>query len=533
MHRKGPGLPSMLAWKSPEKTQELFTVKGIQMKRIFVGVLGLFLALSAQAMNLLVQGNTLFASGPVEDDYGKFTDALAKPGIERVVLLNSPGGDLWTGMNVGRLIASKGLHTVVAGYCISSCSIMFMGGQTRSFSSVYPPRGTLLGIHGPHNLQTKRVNPLAAGQIYAFFKQQIGERFNADIINKALYEMEDAGALLRVYHPIRPPALLSHHCRAVQTPRKDCTDFKDHDALTLGLITSTELTSLELPESLRAIPTVLGRELTELLGDPEGFLEAISSRQCTADSCRKLATGLLGLRAHKAIAVPVTGAGLGTTANRASPEHAFLSAVYVCNHVKDRPVRLCETQAVNSFDTRGFYIPQGPAPEAVLAKLVPPAERFYANEEFGGSMTSATGLRTQKMVDITPQSLDGIPVLGTQALVRALKGPAAPVLIDVGYAAVTLPGAQTLLFGGLAFDEAPKELAYEARFQGLLKLLSPDPAAPVVFFSTNRESWFSVNAALRASKLGYTQVRWYRGGLESWSAAGLPVMLSMVRAVAN
>jgi hypothetical protein len=108
-----------------------------------------------------------------------------------------------------------------------------------------------------------------------------------------------------------------------------------------------------------------------------------------------------------------------------------------------------------------FLHPQPPAPEAILAQLTPPAERFYANDEFGGNMTSATGLRTQKMVDITPQRLDGIPVLGTQALVRGLKGPAGPVLIDVGHAAVTLPGAQTLLFAGLAFNEAPKELAYE------------------------------------------------------------------------
>jgi hypothetical protein len=156
-----------------------------------------------------------------------------------------------------------------------------------------------------------------------------------------------------------------------------------------------------------------------------------------------------------------------------------------------------------------FLHPQPPAPEAILAQLTPPAERFYANDEFGGNMTSATGLRTQKMVDITPQRLDGIPVLGTQALVRGLKGPAGPVLIDVGHAAVTLPGAQTLLFAGLAFHEAPKELAYEPQI------------------------WFGVNAALRASKLGYTHARWYRGGLESWRPAGVPVMPTVVRAVAN
>ena len=104
------------------------------MRKILVALMFCAMALAAQAMTLVVQGNAVFATGSVEEDYGQFAEALAKPGIERVVLFNSPGGDLWTGMRIGRLIADKGLHTVVAGYCISSCSIMFMGGRTRSFS---------------------------------------------------------------------------------------------------------------------------------------------------------------------------------------------------------------------------------------------------------------------------------------------------------------------------------------------------------------------------------------------------------------
>jgi rhodanese-related sulfurtransferase len=33
----------------------------------------------------------------------------------------------------------------------------------------------------------------------------------------------------------------------------------------------------------------------------------------------------------------------------------------------------------------------------------------------------------------------------------------------------------------------------------------------------------SYNAALRAVNLGYTQVFWYRGGIEAWQLAGLQV----------
>ena len=32
----------------------------------------------------------------------------------------------------------------------------------------------------------------------------------------------------------------------------------------------------------------------------------------------------------------------------------------------------------------------------------------------------------------------------------------------------------------------------------------------------------SYNAALRAINAGYTNVKWYRGGIEAWKAAGLP-----------
>ena len=259
------------------------------MRKILVALMFCAMALAAQAMTLVVQGNAVFATGPVVEDYGQFAEALAKPGIERVVLLNSPGGDLWTGMRIGRLIADKGLHTVVAGYCISSCSIMFMGGRTRSFSDVFRPLQTYLGIHGPHKKDTKQVDPQQAGQIYAFFKQQTGERFNADLINKALYDMEDAGSLLRVFDPVRQPQRISYHCRSAQSLRKDCTEFKDQNALTLGLVTTAELTQVTIPVQWRDAPQVFGRELTQPITDADGFASAIAARQCSTDSCRKLA----------------------------------------------------------------------------------------------------------------------------------------------------------------------------------------------------------------------------------------------------
>jgi PQQ-dependent catabolism-associated CXXCW motif protein len=49
-----------------------------------------------------------------------------------------------------------------------------------------------------------------------------------------------------------------------------------------------------------------------------------------------------------------------------------------------------------------------------------------------------------------------------------------------------------------------------------------DKAYPVVFYCEGPQCWESYNAALRARDGGYTNVYWYRGGLEAWAQAGLP-----------
>ncbi|MBW8368652.1 MAG: rhodanese-like domain-containing protein [Arenimonas sp.] len=46
---------------------------------------------------------------------------------------------------------------------------------------------------------------------------------------------------------------------------------------------------------------------------------------------------------------------------------------------------------------------------------------------------------------------------------------------------------------------------------------------PMVFYCQSTQCWMSYNAALRAINLGYTRVLWYRGGIEAWEQAGLPL----------
>src|ERR1700730_11878343 len=107
----------------------------------------------APAMELKGVGNQLILSGSVVgDEPEKVREALASsPGIDTVILRNSPGGDAPAGYQVGQLFRERGLRTAVSGYCYSSCSRMFLGGATRYFTDDYLPDNNNVGFHGHYD----------------------------------------------------------------------------------------------------------------------------------------------------------------------------------------------------------------------------------------------------------------------------------------------------------------------------------------------------------------------------------------------
>src|SRR5450830_1137618 len=62
------------------------------LKQAFLCAIAIVLPSAAHAMNVEVYGDTVYASGPVENDFGKFQDTFNKPGVTKVVFVNSPGG---------------------------------------------------------------------------------------------------------------------------------------------------------------------------------------------------------------------------------------------------------------------------------------------------------------------------------------------------------------------------------------------------------------------------------------------------------
>jgi PQQ-dependent catabolism-associated CXXCW motif protein len=490
------------------------------------------LACASQAMTVQKQGNMVFATGPVEDDLRKFEEAFASGGVDTVVFVNSPGGDLWTGLRVGRLIADKGYKTVIAGRCISACSIMFMGGRERQFSDVMRPNLTMIGIHGAHNKDTKQINPIMQPQIFAFYKQYMGEKFNAEIMNQALYDMEDAGSLLRVFDPERNAKTLPYHCKSSQTPRNKCTKFEGKDALNLGIITTASLAKVELPAAFKQSTAVFGRELANEVPDVAALLGELAESKCVLPACKENVKKFTERSENRAIATALATTGLGMANNSDTASAAVVRAIYNCNHPASALARLCEAKIVNGFDLSSHYAESDVSHTKALAEIKPPADKFYANEEYGGNFTRADGLRREKLNDITPQSLDGIKTIGTQELATQLaKSASSLTVIDVMGFFETIPSSKALLNSGGAYENASVDEAFEKRFAGLLAAIAPDKSSAVVFFCGNRNCWLSANTAMRAKKLGYSQVMWYRGGMESWKAAGLPVAAGAVRAV--
>ena len=121
----------------------------------------------------------------------------------------------------------------------------------------------------------------------------------------------------------------------------------------------------------------------------------------------------------------------------------------------------------------------------------------------------------------TPESIPGARLIGTAELRHAVQeAPAArPLLFDVrGERQQSLPGAIWLPGAGRGSsfeDGVQKQLAATLR-----EVTRGDASRMLVFFCAGPRCWLSYNAALRAARLGYRNVRWYREGTEVWGEGG-------------
>ncbi len=145
----------------------------------------------------------------------------------------------------------------------------------------------------------------------------------------------------------------------------------------------------------------------------------------------------------------------------------------------------------------------------------------HADEDADFGVAPTRELRLADYSAPTPRELPGAKTIGTAQLAAWLERdpPMRPLLFDViGDPHASIPGAVWLPGAGRGRS---LEDAVQAQLAKTLVLLSgADTRRPMVFFCANARCWLSYNAALRAAVLGYSEVYWYRGGLEAWIAAG-------------
>lgn len=505
------------------------------MKNAFTSLvffLSFWLPACSQAMTLERVGNDLYATGPtVDQDFLNFKEAFAKGGIQRLILVNGPGGDLWTGMQVAQMVQNAQIKTVVSGFCMSACSLIFIAGQERAFGTGHLPRGTMVGIHGAHAKDTKQVNHQAMPQMYALYKQQMGEKFDAPTINQALYDIKEASGMLRIREIQRTQEKdrTPWFCPTGQTPVDQCQQHPGKDAFTLGVVTQTETETLVLPASMQTQLGFFGRTLGAPVVEWQDRAVPLIDDLCKGQlQCKTIGDrtlkNYLGASSHKAMAIGWGKTGFGVQWGADDPGLAMLKALYNCNHVKNNP-KLCRLVAVNDHELLPFYEEeQTQTPELLKTLKAPTPELAQKEREEPGANTPSTLRVGNQVTGMTPKTLEGIQRWDTALLVQALTQADRPVVIDAAAAGPMIPGALNFMNAGMAFEDTKKEADYTERFRQMLLAAAPNLNQPVVFYCASSACWLSVNAAMRARQIGYTQVIWYRGGVLAWTQAGLPTV---------
>jgi hypothetical protein len=96
-------------------------------------------------MEISVAGTTVYMSGPVVGgECDKLKQIISTNQINLVVLSNSNGGNANTGYCVGETIRKHKISTSIDGFCLSSCSRMWLGGVTRKLEG----DESTVGLHG-------------------------------------------------------------------------------------------------------------------------------------------------------------------------------------------------------------------------------------------------------------------------------------------------------------------------------------------------------------------------------------------------
>lgn len=332
--------------------------------------------------------------------------------------------------------------------------------------------------------------------------------------------------LLREMDRNSVPDMTAYMCTAA--PDAKCTTLTGKDAFTFGLVTGRATLKPLLPPNLLPVEKLFGFELRSDSKDASQALLAQGKAMCGDDVLcnERFAAAIPRFQAQKSFRAAALGAGrrgFGFSDDQTSANLAAKRAIYLCNHTPGNK-KLCALGVVDNFDTTSLYSQSAQQSAAALAQLSRPDGVAWAGEDLGSLAVAPASLRMTNLSEPTPLLVSGLRTWRTADLTQALKDQRATVIDVFGVAAQMLPGAVHFWDGGLAFEDEAIDRAYDQRFRDMLQIIQPDKEAAIVFYCQDSMCWQAINSALRALRAGYLRAGWYRGGLRSWTQAGLPAV---------
>ena len=202
----------------------------------------------AMAMEMNVAGNQVIMTGRVEStDFNAFDELLRTQDrkIDTVILKDSPGGDSWAGYKIGELIMSKKLYTAVAGYCMSACANIFLGGKERYFTDQTRQRPAVLGFHGSYYKISHQLIPNKVERIRRWVWQQTGYRVDPTLV-ETWANIKRSGGAVYFFDPQlfkRWDGTSVMYCTGEESPGRlsqDCEGIYSGDAYNMNIVTSMQ-----------------------------------------------------------------------------------------------------------------------------------------------------------------------------------------------------------------------------------------------------------------------------------------------------
>jgi PQQ-dependent catabolism-associated CXXCW motif protein len=158
-----------------------------------------------------------------------------------------------------------------------------------------------------------------------------------------------------------------------------------------------------------------------------------------------------------------------------------------------------------------------PGTNASAQRQVSDPLEAWERQDFG--VRPPSGLHDGDMHGPTPSSIPGGQVIATRGLIPLMQGAAGvqPVILQTIDGGQPLPNAIPATFAAASGDF--NDQTHAQLGQLLRQATRGNREIPIVTYCAGPQCWMSYNAALRAIQLGFTNVLWYRGGMEAWTAA--------------